>query len=179
MGILLQHWILTATFFALPLILQKERQLISLGGQSHFYLPIMIIAFIAMVPLIVFAERKKAVPVVFLICISLETLSQALLSQKALSLIALYGIVSLYFVAFNFLEAALPSLVSQQAQKHNKGTAMGVYSSCQFLGIFLGGTSAGFLFELGGTSVIFITNMLLSIVWLTMSKSFKIVAKKE
>jgi MFS family permease len=71
----------------------------------------------------------------------------------------------LYFVAFNILEASLPSLISKQANHNNKGTAMGVYSSCQFLGIFVGGSLAGLLFQHVGITGLFITNTLLSGLW--------------
>ncbi|WP_428835320.1 hypothetical protein [Pseudomonas peli] len=39
-----------------------------------------------------------------------------------------------FFTAFNLLEASLPSLVSKVSPAGGKGTAMGVYSTSQFLG---------------------------------------------
>ncbi|MCK7492478.1 MAG: MFS transporter [Comamonadaceae bacterium] len=53
----------------------------------------------------------------------------------------------LFFLAFNLLEATLPSLVSKIAPAGSKGTAIGVYNSFQFLGLFLGGVLGGFLAE--------------------------------
>jgi MFS family permease len=51
----------------------------------------------------------------------------------------------MFFTAFNFMEASLPSLISRIAPAQSKGTAMGIYSSSQFLGAFSGGVIGGAL----------------------------------
>jgi len=79
----------------------------------------------------------------------------------------------LYFIGFNILEALLPSQISKQAKPNSKGTAMGVYSTAQFLGIFAGGTSAGFLHQWHQDRSIFIANTLLSVLWLLSSLPMK------
>ena len=71
----------------------------------------------------------------------------------------------MYFVAFNILEASLPSLVSRQASANNKGTAMGIYSTGQFLGIFAGGSLAGIIYQWSDNHVIFITNAIIGSIW--------------
>ena len=48
-----------------------------------------------------------------------------------------------FFVAFNVLEAMLPSLISKAAPARAKGTALGVYRSVQFLGTFVGAAAGG------------------------------------
>ncbi len=79
----------------------------------------------------------------------------------------------IYFLAFNILEASLPSLVSKQADVNSKGTAMGIYSSSQFLGIFAGGALAGVLYQWVGEKGIFLANGLLALLWLLISFSMQ------
>jgi MFS family permease len=71
-----------------------------------------------------------------------------------------------FFTAFNLLEASLPSLISKMAPAGGKGTAMGVYSTSQFLGAALGGLLGGWLFEQGGVAVVFLGCALLAALWL-------------
>lgn len=164
-GIFCQHLILTATFFALPVILKNELSLSVADKSLYFYLPVMVSAFLLMVPFIILAEKHKKMPLVFLGAVSVITLSQLLLSIEYQHFRLLTTCVLIYFVAFNVLEALLPSLISRKAPIKSKGTAMGVYSTSQFLGIFTGGTLAGLLYRYFSFSGIFIFNMLLSIVW--------------
>ena len=60
-----------------------------------------------------------------------------------------------FFTAFNVLEATLPSLISKVAPPHAKGSAMGVYSSAQFMGAFVGGVVGGYLQGSGGAVTVF------------------------
>jgi MFS family permease len=79
----------------------------------------------------------------------------------------------IYFVGFNILEASLPSLVSRQANPSSKGTAMGIYSSSQFLGIFAGGIIAGVTYQWLGNQGIFIVNASMAFLWLIMAFTMK------
>jgi predicted MFS family arabinose efflux permease len=71
-----------------------------------------------------------------------------------------------FFSAFNILEANLPSLVSRAAPARAKGTALGVYSSLQFLGIFAGGALGGLVNQSGGATGVFAFTMTLALIWL-------------
>ena len=53
----------------------------------------------------------------------------------------------LFFVGFNYLEATLPSLVSKTVFAGGKGTALGIYSTCQFFGAFAGGAGGGWVIQ--------------------------------
>jgi hypothetical protein len=95
----------------------------------------------------------------------------------ALSSLDLYGLVLglwLFFVAFNILEASLPSLISKFAPAGFKGSAMGLYSTSQFLGAFVGGITGGFLSEHVSLSGVFWGMIPLVVIWavvvLTMAK---------
>jgi len=66
---------------------------------------------------------------------------------------------------FNLLEAMLPSLVSRVAPAAGKGSAMGVYNTFQFLGVFFGGLAGGFLYGKVGITAVFAVSGLLLVVW--------------
>ena len=71
-----------------------------------------------------------------------------------------------YFAGFNFLDASLPSLIAKAAPAGSKGTAMGIYSSAQFFGIFVGGVGGGVLLKHFGVVGVFTSATILAIVWL-------------
>jgi MFS family permease len=165
-GIFIQHLILTSTFYALPLLLKQHILQQHLSESWHFYLPLMLSAFIIMVPIIVLGERQQRMKFIFILAVVLTTLNQCALFLFNQSWLGLCVTMLIYFVAFNILEATLPSQVSRQAGTANKGTAMGIYSSCQFLGIFAGGALAGVLFQYAGSSSIFLLNAVIGFVWI-------------
>ncbi|WP_133128765.1 MFS transporter [Legionella nagasakiensis] len=172
-GIFFQHFMLTSTFFAIPILLQHYILQGKLSEQWHFYLPLMLLSFLMMVPFILLAEKKQKVKVMFLGSVITIAAAQFLLSFISQHWVGLCMLLFIYFVAFNILEASLPSLVSRQANAESKGTAMGIYSSCQFLGIFAGGASAGFIYQLSGNKGIFLVNSFLSLLWIIVAFTMK------
>ena len=74
-------------------------------------------------------------------------------------------ITSFFFIGFNVLEACLPSLISKVSPTESKGAAMGVYSSSQFFGAFLGGTLGGFCYGAWGSAILFVLCALIGCVW--------------
>jgi len=79
----------------------------------------------------------------------------------------------IFFTAFNLLEASLPSLISKVSPAGGKGTAMGVYSTSQFLGAALGGIMGGWLFQHGGLSVVFLGCAGLCALWLAIAVTMR------
>lgn len=170
-SIFFQHLIFTATFFVIPLLL-KEHSVI--GNDSwKFYLPLLALSFLVMLPIISFAEKKRKVKGVLISGIILTFISQLCLSFAGNHWYAFIIFAFLYFVAFNLLEPLIPSIVSRVANPNNKGSAMGFYASFQFLGLFAGGIIAGSVYSFGGIYAIFITNFILSLIWLVISFRFK------
>jgi predicted MFS family arabinose efflux permease len=106
-----------------------------------------------MVPLMILAERGKRPRQMFLLGIALIFAAIGVLGFTATNLL-FYGGLWLFFVGFNYLEATLPSLVSKTVFAGGKGTAMGVYSSCQFMGAFAGGAGGGWLLDHLGSGVL-------------------------
>ena len=72
----------------------------------------------------------------------------------------------LFFVAFTLLEALMPSLMSRLAPAQSRGTALGVYNTFQFLGVFIGGALGGLLFDFFGGPGVFIFSAVAVLVWL-------------
>ena len=157
------HFVLTATFVLAPLLLEKT----GLPGKDHwhYYLPIMLIAFIGMLPFMFLAERKQKMKLVMLLAILSLIASECILhfygGYRSGWIVALLW----FFVAFNLLEATLPSLLSKQAPVGSKGTAMGVYSTCQFLGAALGGIVGGLMFDGFGSVGVVTSCVVLCSIW--------------
>lgn len=145
-GIFALHLVLTSLFLVFPSVLQDQ---LGLASQSHwwFYLSVMITSFFAMVPFIIMGEKKRMMKPVLCGAIALLTLATAGLAGISASLMFAWGVMFFFFMAFNLLEASLPSLISKEAPAASKGTAMGVYSTSQFMGAFLGGAFGGYLLQ--------------------------------
>ncbi len=165
-GIFFQHLIFTATFFALPLCLHRFIEQGAISQQWRFYLPLILGSFLLMLPFIFWAEKRKKFRSLFIATVATIGISQLLLAFFHQQWASVWWAVFLYFLVFNILEASLPSMISKKADAHNKGTAMGVYSSCQFLGIFVGGLSAGLVYQHSGITGVFVYNALISLAWL-------------
>jgi len=163
-SIMLLHMLLTASFFALPIALQNYAGLDS-SQHGLAYLPILLAAFICMVPLIIIAEKKRKMKPVFIGAILVLALAQAGWAFFQHSLSGLLFNLWLFFTAFNLLEASLPSLMSKLSPLENKGTAMGVYSTAQFMGAFLGGLLGGILYTQFNLTGIFIFGSIITLIW--------------
>ncbi len=145
-GVMALHMILTATFIVLPLALRDHAQLESVK-HWYVYMPVLLLSMGAMVPFVIIAENKRRMKQVFVSAILVISLSEAALVWFYDSLIAIIVVLFAFFTAFNVLEASLPSLVAKISPPDRKGTAMGIYSSSQFFGAFLGGVIGGWVFE--------------------------------
>jgi len=92
-------------------------------------------------------------------------LSQAGLAFFHINLISLFLFMFLFFGAFNYLEALLPSEVSKATTAESKGTALGVYSSSQFIGIFIGGLLGGFFHQQFGIASVHSFCLFMALLW--------------
>lgn len=164
-SIMILHSLLTISFFALPIALLEHA---GLPKDQHAlaYLPVLVLAFVAMVPFIIIAEKYRQMKPIFLGAIATMAIAQLGWSLLTNSVAGMLFCLWLFFTAFNILEASLPSLMSKLSPLANKGTAMGIYSSAQFIGAFIGGASGGLIFSILDVKGVFITGALLTIVWL-------------
>ncbi len=171
-GVFSLHLMLTALFVAVPTHL--ESQGLPLARHWQVYLPMLLAAFIIMVPVMLKAERHGRVREMLLISVGLlgvASLGMALAGQALnLFLVAMM----LFFIVFNLLEANLPSLLSKTVYPGGRGTAMGIYSSFQFLGAFAGGALSGVLLGMGGMSAVFLFCLVVAVVWLLASWKIRV-----
>lgn len=171
-SIFLQHLIFTSTFFVIPLIL-KQHNLMD-ENVWKFYLPILLLSFIAILPIISLSERFRQVKLTFLSAIALTAISQFFMIFFAIThWYVLIMLVFLYFMAFNLLEPLIPSIVSRVAKPESKGSSMGVYSSFQFFGLFAGGVTAGSIYALWGINGVFTINFILGCIWIIINVNLK------
>ncbi|MGK9065814.1 MFS transporter [Stutzerimonas chloritidismutans] len=164
-SILALHAILMASFVALPLALVTEA---GLPRDEHWwvYLSALVTGFFGMVPFIIYGEKKRQMRRVVLGAVGALLLTELFflaLGDRLWSLVA--GMI-LFFTAFNLLEASLPSLISKVAPAGGKGTAMGVYSTSQFLGAGAGGILGGWMYQIGGLELVFGGCAVLCALWL-------------
>ncbi|MGB0892969.1 MAG: MFS transporter [Parashewanella sp.] len=170
-GIFILHLTLTAVFVALPFVLVDA----GFTKEQHWklYFPTFIGAFLLMVPLIIVGVKKKNTKATFQISLAIMMVALALLAISANHLWVIALAVLLFFTAFNYLEASLPSLIAKFCPAGDKGSAMGVYSTSQFLGAFCGGMLGGSIYQFVGAQGVFILALVLMTFWLVLTLGMK------
>ncbi|MDR5898699.1 MFS transporter [Halomonas vilamensis] len=157
------HLVLMAIFVAVPFRLINAG--ISIEHHGLAYLGIMGAAFVLMIPMVIIAEKKQRMKLMCLVAIGAMVLSLAGLGLPVSQGAGLFVWLLIFFTGFNLLEATLPSMLSKLAPAGAKGTAMGVYSTGQFLGAFLGGTLGGWLAHTWGLEAVFLGAAVLAFLW--------------
>jgi MFS family permease len=170
-GILVLHLSLTSLFVVFPLALIDSH----LEAAQHWqiYAPVLFLSVVVMIPFVIIAEKYRRFKLIFVSAIGLLALSQFMMGFLHHSLITLAIILFFFFTAMNLLESTLPSLISKIAPIESKGTAMGVYSSSQFFGAFLGGILGGWLHQHYSIDAVFILGAGLSVAWFIFALSMK------
>lgn len=165
LGIFSLHCILTAFFIGIPVVLSQMIRLTE-HQQVLFYLNTMLLAFVIVIPLIIIGEKKRKLKSCFIGSITFLVICPILLFILPYSVSSVGIILFFFLIAFTLLEAILPSLMSKVAPISYKGTAMGIYSSAQFLGIFIGGSVGGWIFGHFNISGLFIFCAIVGLIWL-------------
>lgn len=164
-GVFVLHLTMTMMFVGLPVVLVQQG---ILGDQLGWvYAPVMVLSFLGMVPMIALAERRKAHRVFLILAGTFITLAMAGLGLSSVAWLSI-GLVWLFFVGFNFVEASLPSLISRRAPVYARGTAMGVFSTGQFLGAALGGLCGGWAYQHWGMVGIAMIGIAAMLVWMVL-----------
>jgi MFS family permease len=164
-GIFALHAMLTASFLVMPALLHATLD-VPVHDQWFVYLPVLVISVAAMVPAIIVAEKYRRMKGVFVGAVAALVVSQIMLYLGAGNLFVLLAALVVFFSAFNVMEASLPSLITKAAPPDAKGTAMGLYSSSQFLGIFVGGVVGGLVNQHAGSAGVFALTAAIALVWL-------------
>ena len=170
-GIFILHAILTASFVVVPLLMRDA----GLLPAEHWkvYLPVFIISMAAIIPFVILAEKKRKMKPVFVGAIAALVFADLGLMQFHNTMPGIIGFLGLFFIGFNLLEATLPSLISKTAPGDLRGTAMGVYSTCQFLGAGIGGGVGGWCYGEFGAAGVFLFCAVAALSWFLMSLSMK------
>jgi len=164
-GIFALHAMLTASFLVVPGLLRSTLDL-AVSDQWMVYLPVLVLSVALMLPAIIVAEKYRHMKGVFVGAVAVLVVSQTMLYFGAGNLVILLAALVVFFSAFNVMEASLPSLITKAAPPDAKGTAMGLYSSLQFLGIFAGGVVGGFAHQHWGDAGVFALTGALAFLWL-------------
>jgi MFS family permease len=163
-GIFILHVVLYAMFVVVPPMLVQA----GLGLTEHWklYLPVVLASFAFMVPAVLYVDRSGRAKPVLLASVALLACAEALLGALAAGIATIALLMLGFFIAFNVLEALLPSLVSRQAPAEGRGVAIGVYNTTQTLGVFFGGLLGGWMASHFGAAAVFAGCAALAVLWL-------------
>ncbi|MDP5053862.1 MAG: MFS transporter [Congregibacter sp.] len=163
-SVFLLHFMLTASFLVVPTVIEGT---MGVPRDSHWqvYLPVLAFSLLGMYPFLRLSEKGGRPGLALKITVLMMPASLAALFLGK-DTVLLYAGLCGFFTAVNYLEAALPSLVSKAVFAHGKGTALGVYATCQFLGAFVGGTTGGFLYGSAGLSGLLYLVLIAAALWL-------------
>ncbi len=163
-GMFALHAIMTATFISVPQVLEAN---LLIPRQLHWqvYLGVFLVSIAGTLPLVLKTERSAGAGWMFVAAVALTGVAQAALGFDHVHLWVVMAALVLFFAVFNYLEARLPALLTQAAPAADRGAALGVFATSQFLGAFFGGVAGGLLlgrFELAG---VFWGAAILAFVW--------------
>ena len=164
-GVFILHLVMTANFLVLPTIFEQE---LGLPSSEHWkvYLPVFLGSFLLSIPLIIMAEKQHKIRPLLLMATVLLIVAELAMAAGHANATWLFMAFLLFFIGFNFLEAVQPSLVAKYSAVNTKGTAMGIFSSSQFLGIFAGGSLGGMVNHEWGVTGVFVLSAAIAAVWL-------------
>ncbi|PLR39279.1 MFS transporter [Chimaeribacter coloradensis] len=171
-GIMCLHILLMSSFVVLPRVMEQA----GFPPSEHWkvYLVTMLTSFVAVIPFIIYAEKKRRMKQVFMSCVAVLLLAELVLwSAGGHHLWVIIAGIQLFFLAFNLMEAILPSLISKESPAGYKGTAMGVYSTSQFIGVAIGGSLGGWIFGLAGAGAVFMACAAIALVWFLVSATMQ------
>ena len=169
--VFLLHAILTASFVALPFLLANRLEL-ALTDHWKIYVGALVVSLLGTIPLILRDERQGKAHTIG-IAVALLFAGEMLLSFTGFAVTPVFLALVVFFAGFNFLEAGLPARLSMLAQGEVRGASLGVFSSAQFLGAFVGGLIGGRFLHAGRPGDVFFVCALLAAIWLAMSGVFR------
>lgn len=164
-GIFTLHMVQMAMFVVVPGLLIRYGDL-PLASHWKIYLPAVLASFVLMVPAIILAEKRNKVQQVFVFAIGLLLVTLLVMWLGSRNFMVVAGGLLSFFVAFNILEAMLPSLISRVAPARAKGAALGVYNTTQALGLFVGGALGGWLVKNYDAGAVFLGGTVMCALWL-------------
>jgi predicted MFS family arabinose efflux permease len=140
--------------------------------QWQIYLPTLLLSVVLMIPGLRHSEQANFTTKLLKLSIACLCLAEIGLWVTQTYLIGTAICLLCFFTAFNLLEAYLPALVSKLAPRTHRGAAIGMFSSCQFLGIFIGGSLGGWLYQHYHAAGIFCFSLISCLCWLIVTLYF-------
>ncbi|MEO7727439.1 MAG: MFS transporter [Burkholderiales bacterium] len=171
LGIFVLQAVLMALFVVVPLSLRDAG--LAVGDHWQVYLPVMLGSFVIMLPGILLAEKYGRSKVVFVGSVAVILAGQLAMPWLLNGIMPIAVFLLIFFSAFNVLEAMLPSLISKLAPAGAKGVAIGIFSSVQFLGTFVGAAGGGFLYQHFGARGVFAFDAVLLAAWLVVAAGMR------
>jgi predicted MFS family arabinose efflux permease len=168
-GVFVLHATQVAMFLVVPRLLVQAG--LPLASHWQVYLPVVLLSFFLMAPILIFGEKKQQLRTILLVAITLLLIAEFVFTSTH-SIIGIAVALLIYFVGFNLLEALQPSLVSRFA-KESKGTALGVYNTTQSIGLFTGAVIGGYLMDSHGDLSVFAMGGALLLCWLIIAWSMR------
>ena len=162
-GIFALHAAQMALFISLPFLFLQMG--IAQEAQWKVYAPMVLFGMVLMVPVIIYGEKKRKLKQTLLFAIGMMVVAQAMLATKHNAVMMMTAALVIYAIAFNVLEAILPSMVAKFAPAEQRGAAMGFYSTAQSIGLFIGGVAGGGLFSRFGFEGVFVFATVLMLIW--------------
>lgn len=163
-GVFALNAMLTASFLVVPGMLHAGLH-VSTQGQWIVYLPVLILSLAVAVPAIILAERHRRMKSVTVASVAVLAASQVMLIFAVTNIYVLLAALIVFFAGFNVMAALQPSLITKIAPAAAKGTATGIYSSSQFIGIFMGGVVGGWAHQSTGDTGVFVLTAVLALLW--------------
>jgi len=117
------------------------------------------------IPLILVTERGSRSLPLFVFAVVLVAVAQALLGLDHAHLWRVLAALTLFFAVFNYLEARLPALLTLAAPGTDRGAALGIFATAQFLGAFGGGALGGVLLGRFGLTGVFWGSATIAAAW--------------
>jgi MFS family permease len=167
-GIFVLHMVQMAMFVVVPSLLVQTGNL-PLDRHWQVYLGTMLVSLLPTVPAIIVAERQGRIKGVFIAAIVLLVAAEAGSWAGSDSFGVLVAMMTVFFIAFNILEASLPSLISRVAPPRAKGAALGVYNTSQALGLFTGGAVGGIIAKQAGAAGVYAGGAAMAMLWLVVA----------
>jgi predicted MFS family arabinose efflux permease len=164
LGMFALHAIMTATFISVPQVLESN---LGIPSAAHWqiYLGVFVVSLAGTVPLVLGTERGGRSALLYVGSVALVGVAQALLGLDHVHLWVVLVALTLFFAVFNYLEARLPALLTQAAPTADRGAAMGVFATSQFLGAFVGGSVGGLLLGRFGLGGVFWGSAVMAFAW--------------
>ena len=171
-GVLVLHAVLMSLFIALPFSLRGA----GLEVSTHWivYLPTILGSFLLMLPLVMRGRGSRQVKIMFVASVALLLAMHAVLPHAAENAWSIAACLLVFFTAFNVLEATLPALATRLAPAHAKGVALGIFTSIQFFGTFIGAAVGGWVYGKWSMPGVVAVNAVLIAMWFVLALGMKV-----